>query len=146
MRAFLDVVKEKKSISALPRVEPNSELKFMYLAGNRTANRTAKPHTVAVLSFNVSKNNGKPQCDTHIGKEMNTGDMIEVVDAFVYLGTCITNQRGKGQKGIALPTSSNEVNRGTQANRDKTRRFLTPEDGTDRLSRNVRKKLPLLAA
>jgi len=26
------------------------------------------------------------------------------------------------------------------------RRFLSPEDGTDRLSRNVSKKLPLLAA
>ena len=75
MRAVLDVVAEKKSISALPRVEQNSKLKFMNLAGNRTANRTAnrianttanrtinrtanrtaKPHEVADQSFNVNK-------------------------------------------------------------------------------------------
>ena len=43
--------RKKKSISALQRVEPNSKLKFMNLAGNRTA----KPHAVADQSFNVNK-------------------------------------------------------------------------------------------
>ena len=33
------------------------------------------------------------RCDTYTGKEMKTGDMIEVVDEFLYLGTCITKHR-----------------------------------------------------
>jgi hypothetical protein len=33
------------------------------------------------------------RCDTHTGKEVKTGDMIEVADKFVYLGTCSTKHR-----------------------------------------------------
>jgi hypothetical protein len=33
------------------------------------------------------------RCDTHIGKEVKTGDMTEVADELVYLGTCITKHR-----------------------------------------------------
>jgi len=44
------------------------------------------------LSSNVKKK-VQSRCDTHIGKEMKTADMIEVVDRFVYLGTCITKHR-----------------------------------------------------
>jgi hypothetical protein len=51
MRAILDVVAEKKSISALLRAEPNSKLKFMKLRGNRTA----KAHAVVSLALNVNK-------------------------------------------------------------------------------------------
>jgi len=36
------------------------------------------------------------RCDTHTGKEMKIrGDMTEVVEEFVYLGTCITKCRDK---------------------------------------------------
>jgi hypothetical protein len=48
------------------------------------------------LSLNVNKSKivAPSWCDTYIGKEMKTGgDTIEVVDEFVYLGTCITEHR-----------------------------------------------------
>jgi len=49
------------------------------------------------LSFNINKTKimAHSSCDTHIGQEVRIGgDMIEVVDEFVYLGTCITKHRG----------------------------------------------------
>ena len=48
------------------------------------------------LSFDVNgtKLIVQSRHDTHIGKEMKIeGDMIEVVDEFVNLGTCITKHR-----------------------------------------------------
>jgi hypothetical protein len=51
VRAILDVVVEKKSISALPRTEPNSKLKLMKLPRNRTV----KVHAVVGLPFNVNE-------------------------------------------------------------------------------------------
>ena len=65
MRAILDVVAEKKSISALPRAEPNSKLKFMNLPGNWTA----KAHAAVGLSFNVNK--------TKIMVNQSATDMLE---------------------------------------------------------------------
>jgi hypothetical protein len=51
------------------------------------------------LSFNVNKAKKKlynPGVTyIYIGKEMKTGDMIEVLDEFVYLGTCITKHRNE---------------------------------------------------
>jgi hypothetical protein len=50
------------------------------------------------LSFNINKTKimALSSCDTHIGQEVKIGgDMIEVVDEFVYLGTCITKHRGE---------------------------------------------------
>ena len=50
------------------------------------------------LSFNINKTiiMAHSSCDTHIGQEVKIGgDTIEVVDEFVYLGTCITIHRGK---------------------------------------------------
>jgi hypothetical protein len=48
------------------------------------------------LSFNVNKTKIMVQSrdDKHIGKEIKKrGDMTEVVDELVYLGTCITKYR-----------------------------------------------------
>jgi len=45
------------------------------------------------LSFNINKTKimAHSRCNTHAGQEMKIGgDTIEVVDEFVYLGTCIT--------------------------------------------------------
>jgi hypothetical protein len=45
------------------------------------------------LSFNINKTKimAHSSCNTHVGQEMKIGgDTIEVVDEFVYLGTCIT--------------------------------------------------------
>ena len=48
------------------------------------------------LNVNKTKIMAPSWCDTHIGKEMKTGgDTIEVGDEFVYLGTCITGNRGE---------------------------------------------------
>jgi hypothetical protein len=50
------------------------------------------------LSFNINKTKimAHSSCDTHIGQEVKIGgDTIEVVDEFVYLGTCITKHRGE---------------------------------------------------
>jgi hypothetical protein len=43
------------------------------------------------FSVNQTKITVQSRCDTHTGKEMKIrGGMTEVVDEFVYLGTCIT--------------------------------------------------------
>ena len=50
------------------------------------------------LSFNINKTKimAYSSCDTHVGLEVKIGgDTIEVVDEFVYLGTCITKHRGE---------------------------------------------------
>ena len=62
MRAILEVVVEKKEISALPRAKPNSKLKFMKLPENRTT----KAHAVLGLSFNVNKKIMVNPSATHI--------------------------------------------------------------------------------
>jgi hypothetical protein len=50
------------------------------------------------------------RCDTHTGKEMKiTGDTTEVVEEFVYLGTCITKciDEPKDMRRVGLSNNAN---------------------------------------
>jgi len=46
------------------------------------------------IYINKTKIMVQSMCDAHTGKEMKIrGDMTEVVDEFVHLGTCITKRK-----------------------------------------------------
>jgi hypothetical protein len=67
-------------------------------AMKRTCKELKRAAKEVGISFNINKTKimAHSSCDTHIGQEVKIGgDTIEVLDEFVYLGTCITKHIGE---------------------------------------------------